>query len=156
MIQKRQSPSVSPINSILVNAQKPISINEAPADGQATCLRPLIRSVRERRLRKVLALIESRPTPCVRQLALAVDLSPAHLQRLFKRETGLYISQLLSEHRLERAVHLLSASDRQIKEIAYAAGYEHHSSFVRAFRRRFACSPKQHRLRGDERAQKAN
>jgi AraC-like DNA-binding protein len=155
MIQERHSPSVSPIYSDRTDTQATMSAIEAVAVQMAACLRPLATVVRDRRLRRVLALIESRPTSSVRELALEARMSPAHLQRLFKRETGLYISLPLSEHRLQRAVHLLAASDLQIKEIAYAVGYEHHSSFVRAFRRRFAHSPKQYRLRGDATAQEA-
>lgn len=147
MIQERESPILSPIDPAPTYPQKQSLLVESLPP---KCGTRLLGMVREKRLRKVLALIESQPAACVRQLALEVGLSPAHLQRLFKRETGLYISRLLSEHRLERAVHLLSASNLQIKEIAYAAGYEHHSSFVRAFRRRFARSPKQYRLRGEE------
>jgi AraC-like DNA-binding protein len=155
MIAERKSSSANPVHSGRTDPQKTIPINEALEDGTATRLRPLTPLVRERRLRRVLALIESQSASCVRELALEVGLSPAHLQRLFKHETGLYISQLLSERRLQRAAHLLSASDLQIKEIAYAVGYEHHSSFVRAFRRRFDHSPKQYRQPGDATAQKA-
>jgi AraC-like DNA-binding protein len=105
--------------------------------------------VRDRRVRRVLELIESESTHNVRELALKAHLSAAHLQRLFKRDTGLYIGLFLVEHRIQRAAHLLTDSNLQIKEIAYAVGYEHPSSFVRAFRRHFACSPKQYRLRKD-------
>jgi len=101
--------------------------------------------VRERRLRKVMEMIESQPTRSVRELALEVHLSPAHLQRLFKHETGVDMSELITERRLQRAAQLLADSDLQIKEIAYAVGYEHHSSFVRAFQRRFALPPRRYR-----------
>jgi len=105
----------------------------------------LIPRVRERRLRKVLEKIESGPPQTVRELALAVRLSPAHLQRLFKHETGVHISDLLAESKLRNAARLLSTTDMEIKEIAYLAGYQHHSSFVRAFQRRFRQSPKEYR-----------
>jgi AraC-like DNA-binding protein len=90
-------------------------------------------------------MIESGPSRTVRELAFEVHLSPAHLQRLFKHETGGDVSELLAERRLQRAAHLLSGSDMPIKEIAYAVGYEHHSSFVRAFQRRFAQAPRRYR-----------
>src|SRR6266481_5296051 len=106
----------------------------------------LIAMVRESRLRRVLQRIESGPPQSVRELARGVRLSPAHLQRLFKQETGVHISDLLAENRLRNAAQLLSTTDMEIKEIAYLAGYQHHSSFVRAFQRRFHQSPKQYRL----------
>jgi transcriptional regulator GlxA family with amidase domain len=105
----------------------------------------LIPLVQERRLRKVLERIEIGPPRSVSELAREVRLSPAHLQRLFKQETGIHISALLSESRLRMAAQLLSSTEMEIKEIAYAAGYQHHSSFVRAFQRRFRQSPKEYR-----------
>jgi AraC-like DNA-binding protein len=101
--------------------------------------------IRERRLRKVLAIIHSEPARSVSDLALEVHLSPAHLQRLFKQTTGLRVSGLIGEQRLQKAALLLSSSELPIKEIAHSVGYEHHSSFVRAFHRRFAQSPKYYR-----------
>jgi AraC family transcriptional regulator len=109
--------------------------------------RVVMPEVHERRLRKVLAIIfEVLPSHSVQELASAVHLSRAHLQRLFKRETGVHLSSVLAECRLQKAAELLSASDMPIKEIAYAAGYEHHSSFVRAFKQRFAETPARYRL----------
>ena len=105
----------------------------------------LTRTVQERRLRRVLDLIESQPSSSVNQLAQEVRLSPAHLQRLFKHETGVNIGDVLVEHRLQRAARLLSSSDLSIKEIAQSLGYGHHSSFVRAFERRFVQSPRDYR-----------
>jgi transcriptional regulator GlxA family with amidase domain len=99
----------------------------------------------EKRLNKVLRIIHSRPACSVSELALEVHLSPAHLQRLFKQKTGLHVRDLIGEQRLQKAAHLLRSSDLPIKEIAFAVGYEHHSSFVRAFQRRFGQPPRSHR-----------
>jgi transcriptional regulator GlxA family with amidase domain len=99
----------------------------------------------EKRLNKVLRIIKSQPACSVSELALEVHLSPAHLQRLFKQKTGLHVRDLIGEQRLIKAAHLLRSSDLPIKEIAYAVGYLHHSSFVRAFQRRFAQPPKFYR-----------
>src|SRR5215469_6761860 len=93
--------------------------------------------VGEWRLQKVLQSIESQLPHTVRELAEQVHLSPAHLQRLFKNETGVHISDLLSERRLTLAAKLLTTTDMEIKEVAYIVGYGHPSSFVRAFNRRF-------------------
>jgi transcriptional regulator GlxA family with amidase domain len=107
--------------------------------------RPL--PVQEYRLRQVVEIIESEPACSVRDLALRVSLSPAHLQRLFKQETGTQLGGLLAERRLQKAAHLLTKSLLSIKEIAHVVGYRHHSSFVRAFQRRFARAPKYYRRR---------
>jgi len=102
-------------------------------------------AIGERRLHKVLEMIDADPARSVGDLALEVHLSPAHLQRLFKQKTGLRVSDLIGKHRLKKAAHLLSSTDLAIKEIAHAVGYEHHSSFVRAFHRHFEQSPKYYR-----------
>ena len=112
-----------------------------------TVARPatLTHLVHERRLHRVLELIETKPSHSVSQLALEVHLSPAHLQRLFKQETGVNVGDVLAEHRLQKAALLLSSSDLSIKDIARSVGYEHHSSFVRAFERRFTLAPRDYR-----------
>jgi AraC family transcriptional regulator len=95
----------------------------------------------------VLEIIESQPSCSIRDLAVKVSLSSAHLQRLFKQQTGAPLGKLLAERRLQKAAQLLTLSNLSIKEIAHAAGYQHHSSFVRAFQRRFALAPKRFRKR---------
>jgi AraC-like DNA-binding protein len=106
-------------------------------------------SIQEHRLRQVVRIIEAEPACSIRDLALRVSLSPAHLQRLFKQETGTQLGGLVAERRLQKAAELLAVSNLSIKEIAHEVGYRHHSSFVRAFQRRFARSPKQYRSRPD-------
>jgi AraC-like DNA-binding protein len=103
--------------------------------------------VLEDRLMRVLEIVESQPGVSVHDLASAVGLSPTHLQRLFKRATGLDVHELLAERRCQAAAHLLAAGDKQIKEIAHVVGYEHTPSFVRAFQRRFGQTPGLYRKR---------
>ena len=106
----------------------------------------LISLLGEKRLRKVIEMIETQPSRSVSELAMEVQVTPTHLQRLFKQKTGVRISVLIGEYRLQKAARLLAASDLPIKEIAHSVGYEHHSSFVRAFQRHFSQSPKHYRL----------
>ena len=89
------------------------------------------------RVRKILQMVESGTTHTIRDLALEFHLSPSYLQRLFKHQTGVCMGEWLSEQRLQRAAHLLANSYMSVKEIAHAVGYEHVSSFIRAFERRF-------------------
>lgn len=98
--------------------------------------------IREERLQKILELIES-GTPCtIQALAHQFNLSHSRLQHLFKQETGMSLGHLLTQQRLYRAAHLLIHSNKRIKEIAHAVGYEHTSSFIRAFERHFAKAPR--------------
>ena len=95
----------------------------------------------ERRVLKILDMVETGNTFAIRDLAAEFRLSPAYLQRLFKNETGICMGEWLSEQRLQRAAYLLSNSYLSIKEITHAIGYEHTSSFIRAFERRFHQAP---------------
>ncbi len=111
-----------------------------------TDMENLTSSLTERRLRQVIEVMEQQPSCSIQDLAAKVSLSPTHLQRLFKRQTGFQLGGLLVERRLQKAAELLTVSNLSIKEIAHAVGYGHHSSFVRAFQRRFAQAPRQYRL----------
>ena len=117
----------------------------APDNGICGSFSDVVQVVREKRLLRVVQSIESTLPRSVRELAQQVHLSPTHLQRLFKQETGVHIRDLLTERRLTAAANLLTTTDMEIKEIAYYVGYRHHSSFVRAFQRRFGQSPKRYR-----------
>lgn len=103
-------------------------------------------AVEEEHVRKVLRIIESESAHTVNDLAHQVNLSPSRLQHLFKQQTGVCLGQVLAERRLQRAAHLLAHSNLRIKEIAYEVGYEHASSFIRAFERRFAQAPRLYRF----------
>jgi transcriptional regulator GlxA family with amidase domain len=103
--------------------------------------------VEDVRLRKLLQLMESNPLGNTRDWALIFNLSNSHLQRLFKRATGTGLRRALTEKRLLRAAALLSSTSMSIKEVAHAVGYEHTSSFTRAFERYFEEGPRDYRRR---------
>ena len=97
------------------------------------------------RIREILEIIESQSPQNISQLASEVNLSESRLQHLFKQETGVGLGRMLTEQRLQKAAELLVRTRLRIKEIAAIAGYEHASSFSRAFEQRFAQSPQDYR-----------
>jgi AraC-like DNA-binding protein len=97
------------------------------------------------RIREILAAIEAQSPQTISDLALEVKLSESRLQHLFKEETGVRLGRLLTEQRLQKAAELLVRTRLRIKEIAAVAGYEHASSFTRAFEQRFAQTPQMYR-----------
>lgn len=99
----------------------------------------------EQRIRKILQRIQEDPAQRIHELATQFNLSHSHLQHLFKQQTGVQLGHLLLEYRLQKAAHLLERSIMSVKEIAYAVGYEHTSSFIRAFERRFGIAPRGYR-----------
>jgi AraC-like DNA-binding protein len=105
-----------------------------------------VRSAAERR---VLEMLESGVAYNISDLAARLHLSPSHLQRIFKRETGVRLGEWLIAQRLHEAAYLLANSYLSVKEIAGAAGYEHVSSFIRAFERRYVLTPTRYRERAN-------
>jgi AraC-like DNA-binding protein len=100
--------------------------------------------------RRVLDMIEAGSAYNIGAMAAQLHLSPSHLQRLFKRETGLRMGEWLIALRLQKAAYLLANSYLSVKEIARSVGYEHVSSFIRAFERRYVVTPTRFRERADE------
>lgn len=75
------------------------------------------------------------PTLCLRSVAAIVDVTPPHLDRLLKAETGLTFLQHLRRLRIAHAEILLLTTAASLKEIAYACGYRSRGNFGRDFRR---------------------
>jgi two-component system response regulator YesN len=99
----------------------------------------------EAHLRDILRMVESGSVCTIHELALELNLSPSHLQHLFKGETGSQLGHWLTERRLRRAARLLLENSMSVKEVAYAVGYKHPPSFVRAFERMFRQTPGSYR-----------
>lgn len=116
-------------------------------NGNGLAAGALIPVVQDCRLRKVLQIIVSNSPQKIQDLALECNLSESHLQHLFKESTGLGLGRLLAHQRMQRAAHLLGQTNLSIKEIAWAVGYEHTSSFTRAFERHFREAPRCFRQR---------
>jgi AraC-like DNA-binding protein len=136
------------------NAANCVSLNEAGTAKQdlaavETSVDSQTTSVEDVRLRKLLRLIEEDPLGTIHDWALAFNLSHSHLQRLFKQATGIGLGHVLTKRRLQRAAHLLASTNMSVKEIAYAVGYEHTSSFIRAFERQFEKAPRRFRMQRD-------
>jgi transcriptional regulator GlxA family with amidase domain len=103
--------------------------------------------LRDGRLQRVLSALAQSLDLNVRDLAALVNLSPSRLSRVFRGATGARLGDLIIELRLCKAAELLESTDEPVKCIAAAVGYNHSSSFVRAFNGRFAANPRAYRLR---------
>jgi two-component system, response regulator YesN len=141
------------LNSCVSPAKRNSTNSASPDAGRLPEAPPSLHSERPRtpeaRVQKIMRLVESGPALTIRDLALEINLSPSHLQRLFKHQTGVSMGEWLSEQRLQRAAHLLAKSYLSVKEIAHTVGYEHPSSFIRAFERRFTQAPARYRKQSD-------
>lgn len=63
--------------------------------------------------------------------------------RLFFRITGSYFNDFLTDFRINKASEMLRSGDMHIADIAYECGFSGSSTFYRAFRKKYGCSPKQ-------------
>ena len=90
-----------------------------------------------RRVSRVRDLLESRVETGVSltELSREACLSEFHLLRVFKQAFGTTPARYLERRRMERARHLLLASDLPIADVAASCGYSNLSAFGRAFRR---------------------
>src|SRR3546814_16149370 len=84
-------------------------------------------------------------------MAREADRSAFHFLRLFVRVLGVTPHQYLLRARLRRAARLLLEDTRPIIDVAYDAGFNDVSNFVRSFRRAAGVPPRRFRQasRGD-------
>lgn len=98
-----------------------------------------------------LALIEDRiradlPAPSIAELAQLCSLSPRHLARAFREETGQSLGRRVAVANLQRAWRLLTETTRSIKDIAVDLGFCSSASFSAAFRSATGLRPSDVRL----------
>lgn len=74
-----------------------------------------------------------------------VNLNPDYLTRIFKKETGLTISEYVLQERIRTAQEMLSKTGMPITEIAYAVGYNNYSHFSKMFKKATSMNPQEYR-----------
>ncbi len=80
------------------------------------------------------------------ELSKLNHISKYHYHRIFKEETGDNFSDTLTSIRLQKAANLLISNKLStITEISVNCGYTSHSSFIKAFKKRFEYTPSQWR-----------
>lgn len=78
-------------------------------------------------------------------LAKTAGLSPSYLSRLFRRETGLTVSEYIIRKRVEAAENMLKYSEYSCIEISSYLCFSSESHFIQVFRRYTGYTPKQYR-----------
>src|SRR4030088_3430533 len=101
-------------------------------------------SARLRRIKEFVdAKIEDEFTLC--EMAQAVELSPAHFSRMFRKSTGETPHQFLLRQRIERAKEMLRSADGRVMDVAAACGFKSQQHFAQAFRNVCGASPTEYR-----------
>jgi two-component system, response regulator YesN len=108
---------------------------------------PASMETRDPRVLAVIQQLDRQPGRRVSELATHVHVCVSRLERLFKSETGMCLSEYALKVRLESAAFLLRSTKMQVKAIAFEVGYTHVSSFVRAFRAGYREAPGDYRSR---------
>lgn len=80
----------------------------------------------------------------VTDLASKLYLNPIHLNRIFKKERGMNISQYMIKERMELASTLLKTTRNTVGEIALRVGYSNYPYFSTVFKKHFGCTPSQY------------
>ena len=75
-------------------------------------------------------------------LASVCCLSPYHMMRIFKEETGLTIGSYIAEKRLILAREYIKAG-KNATEACYLSGFKHYSVFLRAYKKRYNGLPRE-------------
>jgi AraC-like DNA-binding protein len=81
-------------------------------------------------------------------VAARLHVSPAHLSRVFRQQTGSTLTEFVHQTRLCHARRLLAEGGRTICEIAYLVGYQNYRDFYRNFTKHESASPGEVRRRG--------
>lgn len=74
-------------------------------------------------------------------LARVADYSPHFFARSFKKQVGQTLHQYVLQRRIERAKHLLLASDQVVGQIAAMSGFSSQSHLTSTFKRVFGVTP---------------
>jgi AraC-like DNA-binding protein len=75
------------------------------------------------------------------ELGRAVNVSPFHLARSFRRQTGYTLHEYRTHLRLRAALERLGAGDEDVAVIARAVGFSSHSHLTASFHRAFGVPP---------------
>ncbi len=85
-------------------------------------------------------------------LAESFSVSPEHLSRTFKKETGFGFNEYLTLVRLQKAEQFLASPEkRSVSEIAYACGFNDSNYFSQRFKEMHGISPLKYRQQTKER-----
>ncbi|MFL6260088.1 MAG: helix-turn-helix transcriptional regulator [Thermoanaerobaculia bacterium] len=76
-------------------------------------------------------------------IARSLYVSPYHLCRLFREETGVPIHSYLNRLRLREALEPIAEGEADLSELAAGLGFSSHSHFTAAFRKELGMSPRE-------------
>jgi len=76
----------------------------------------------------------------------ALSVNASYLSTLFKKETGMTLTEYVSRKRMDQAIFLLNSTDMQIQTIAQYCGIPDVNYFTKTFKRIVGKTPKEYRI----------
>ena len=86
---------------------------------------------------KIITYINSNYTSdfSLEQLAMEHKVSPSYLSKALKHQLGMNFIDYITKLRIDKAIKLLEQSDKNIKEITFAVGYNSQTYFCKVFKK---------------------
>lgn len=98
-------------------------------------------------IRKVITAINQDLTEdlSLKTMAETLNVNPSYLSTLFKKETGMTLTDYVNHKRIEHALFLLNSTDTQIQTIALYCGIPDVNYFTKVFKKIVGKTPKEYR-----------
>ena len=122
----------------------------------ASTVAPMGKSRNKEMIEDAVHYIKSNPSAdlSLETMAARYAFSPIHFHNCFKRATGKTLRDFSEEQRIEKAIHLLAATDKTLSEIAYECGFSSQAYFSYAFKKKMKAPPREYAKRLLERYEK--
>ena len=100
-------------------------------------------------VQKVITCIDSDITAdlSLKTQAKLLNVNPSYLSTLFKKETGVTLTDYVNQKRVERAKHLLKSGNIQIQAVAQSCGILDVNYFTKIFKKYAGTTPKEYRAK---------
>lgn len=79
------------------------------------------------------------------EVAKAVNLEKSYFAKIFKKETGVTVTEWVRDIRIKKACHLLENTDLTVQQIAMSVGIENQLYFSKIFKKLMKVSPTEYR-----------
>lgn len=89
----------------------------------------------------------------VQLLAQLLRISPNYLSALFKSETGVRLTEYITNVKMQEAARLMRETGKNITEIAGILGYDNANYFSRLFKKHYGVNPSDYRLSSQDKAE---
>ena len=98
-------------------------------------------------IQKVIARIEADFTAdqSLKTHAELLNINPSYLSSLFKKETGITLTEFVNQRRIEHSIFLLNATNMQIQTVALNCGIPDINYFTRLFKKHVGKTPSEYK-----------